>query len=223
MISLDGAGSDYTIAEGTGGSDSLESKDNTVTSATQPRVSIAAASALATQVDAGEDVEFTITASDTPSGTITVNYNVSETGNFVADGNDTIDLVTSGTTTTLTLTATDSAPTTEEGVSTITVTLLEGANYSLANPNGHIATTTATDIPLLPELTVTGVTATEGQTGLSIGFSLNRNAGADGVSIAYEIAANNSATLTSDYTLADSPVAIAAGSRHGFTCCYSIR
>ena len=40
-----------------------------------------------------KNATFTITSSDQPTGSITVSYNVSETGNFITDGDQTVDLM----------------------------------------------------------------------------------------------------------------------------------
>ena len=73
-------------------------------------------------------------SSDQPTGTITVSYNVSETGNFITDGDQTINLDTSGTTTQITVATSDPTQGSADPDSTITVTLLEGENYTLADP-----------------------------------------------------------------------------------------
>ena len=60
------------------------------------------------RADLSETADFTITASDQPTGTISVGYTVSETGNFITPVSTTIDLATSGTTTPLSVATSDS-------------------------------------------------------------------------------------------------------------------
>ena len=63
-----------------------------MTSAARPRVSIASAETGSVRADLSETADFTITASDQPTGTISVGYTVSETGNFITPVSTTIDL-----------------------------------------------------------------------------------------------------------------------------------
>ena len=126
-------------------------KDNTVTTASQPRVSIASAATALVQADQNATADFTVTATPQPTGTIRVSYDVSETGNFVSVESDSIVLSTSTTTTTLAVPTTDSNSGTDDANCTITVTLVDGSNYTLADSPGHSATRIAID-DALPEL-----------------------------------------------------------------------
>ena len=129
-----------------------------MTSAARPRVSIASAETGSVRADLSETADFTITASDQPTGTISVGYTVSETGNFITPVSTTIDLATSGTTTPLSVATSDSDTGTNDADSTITVTLVDGASYTLATSPGQIATATATDDApaALPVVSISG-------------------------------------------------------------------
>ena len=120
----------------------VEYKDNTASTAAQPRLSIADITD-SVQADTSEMARFTITATPTPSGTINVYYSTRELGDFVADDDFNEVLTFSGDTATLSVATTD--PAGNQADSELTVTLLDRAEYSLANPNGHIATATITD------------------------------------------------------------------------------
>ena len=139
-------------------------KDNAVTTALQPRVSISSAATNLVQADQNATADFTITATPQPTGTIRVSYDVSETGNFVSVESDTIVLSTSTTTTTLAVPTTDSNSGTDDANSTITVTLVDGSNYTLADSPGHSATRIAID-DALPELTIEMGSLAEGAMG----------------------------------------------------------
>ena len=131
-------------AEGGGASRNypVEYKDNTASTAAQPRLSIADITDLV-QADQSAMANFTITATPAPTGTIDVYYSASEPGDFVADGDFNEVLTFSGDTATLSVATSD--PNGNQADSELTVTLLDRAEYSLANPNGHIATATITD------------------------------------------------------------------------------
>ena len=115
-------------------------KDNSLTSTTNPRVSIEAASTALVRADQRESANFIITATPQPTGTIRVSYMVSETGNFVDDGADSIVLSTSETTTMLEIPTTNPSTGMVDANSTITAMLLDGTNYTLSDPSGHVAT-----------------------------------------------------------------------------------
>ena len=188
-------------------------KDNNASTASQPRVSIAADSTALVRADQGANANFTITATPQPTGTISVSYNVSETGNFVTDGTSTIDL--SATTTMLPILTSDSNVGTDDADSTITVTLLEGANYSLADPNGHIATAIATD-DNLSELTISPGTLNEGATSSTgtMSFTVRVSPAVTNnftVNWATSIEADDKATEGNDYTGATGMLNFAAG------------
>ena len=110
--------------------------------AAQPRLSIADITNLV-QADQSANAEFTITSTPAPTGTIDVYYSASEPGDFIADGDFNEVLTFSGETATLSVATSD--PAGNQADSELMVTLLDRAEYSLANPNGHIATATITD------------------------------------------------------------------------------
>ena len=78
-----------------------DNKVTSVNSVTRPRLSIAAAASSKVRADLNETADFTITASDQVTTDITVKVNVSETGNFIADGEFTESLSKTVPTTTL--------------------------------------------------------------------------------------------------------------------------
>ena len=131
-------------AEGGGASQNypVVYKDNTASTAAQPRLSIADITDLV-QADQSANAEFTITSTPAPTGTIDVHYTVSEPGNFIVDGDFNEVLTFSGGEATLAVATSD--PNGNQADSELMVTLLDRAEYSLANPNGHIATATITD------------------------------------------------------------------------------
>ena len=150
-------GATYAVASGGAGSDTVLSKDNTDTSGTNPRVSIAADSTEKVRVDLNRDAIFTITASVEPTRQIELNLKLTETGDFIADGNETLApfrLTTGRKENKLQLETRDPS-TNPDADSDITVEILEGSNYSLADSPGHKATVTATDdaLPLVSIMT----------------------------------------------------------------------
>ena len=123
-------------------------KDNTESTATQPRLSIANITD-PVQADESATANFTITGTPVPTGTFTIAYNVREPGDFVADGDFMVENQSFSGTTLILPIATSDTNIGNQPDSTLTVTLLDRAEYSLANPNGHIATATITDDALM--------------------------------------------------------------------------
>ena len=81
-------------------------------------------------------------------GTIEVALKISETGDFIASSVDLMPmkaLSTAGTTTTFSVATADPVLGGNEDDSVITVEILDGENYTLANSPGHKASVTATD------------------------------------------------------------------------------
>ena len=143
-------------------------KDNTASTASQPRLSIAGP-ASSVRADQSASADFTITSTPAPTGTIDVYYNVSETGNFVTDGDDNMVLTFTGGTATLPITTSDSVG--DDADSTLTVTLLDRSDYSIADNPGHIGTATITDDAPVPVVSVTGLGGTVTQ-GHSFSFTV---------------------------------------------------
>ena len=178
----------YTL--GSPSSISVEVKDNDTYSPSRPRLSLASAEIGSVRADLSETADFTITATDQVTGTVMVSYRVSETGNFVADGDDMIALSTSEVTTNLPIPTSDSEGGTDDADSTLTVTLLDGTGYTLVDSTGHMATATITDDVPLPvvslETTYTRVSDTDyvdytlSATGITSDISVRLNVVTDG-------------------------------------------
>ena len=194
------SGATYTIATGAAGSDTLASKDNTASTATQPRLSIAN---IIDPVRANQraDADFTITATPDPTETFTIAYNVSEPGDFVTDGNFTRDNVsfTEGTATLSIATSdTDNA---DNDNTTLTVTLLDGATYSLADNPGHIATATITDDEPLPVVSITAPEyALEGGTFTFTVSAEPAPSGSESYTVSYTVGNGDSNTYYTSHT-----------------------
>ena len=107
--------------------------------------------------------------------------------------------------------------TSNDADTTLTVTLLDRANYTLADSTGHIATATINDdADQAPVLTVTGVTVSEGGATADINFTLDKPAGSEGVTIEVAVNTDNStATESDDFTLSSTTVSIASGESAG--------
>ena len=215
-ITLAGTGATYDVATGAAGSDTLVAKNNTVTSATRPRLAITADSTDPVGANNSQNAEFTITATPEATGTITVYYDVSEPGDFVTDGEFSKDLSTAGTTTAIAIPTSD-PNTSNDADTTLTVTILDRLNYTLADSTGHIATATINDdADQAPVLTVRGVSVSEGEETADINFTLDKPAGSEGVTIEVAVNSENStATESDDFTLSSTTVSIASGESAG--------
>ena len=150
MVTL-AAGSNYNVSTtDSENSDTIKLKDNEIASEMRPRLSIAANSTALVRADLNENAEFIITASHQNTDTIMVNVDVSETGNFVTDGvlTPAPTLSTASTTTTIRVPTSDPRTGTNDPNSVVTVTLIDGDNYTISTEAGeHTATRTVTDDP----------------------------------------------------------------------------
>ena len=90
----------------------------------------------------------------------------------------------------------------------ISAQLLDGANYALPNNSANSVAHVRVVDEVLPVITVTGVSMTEGDTTRTINFSLDKANGTDQVTITATLATNNTATETEDFTLSTTTVNI---------------
>ena len=90
----------------------------------------------------------------------------------------------------------------------ISAQLLDGANYALPNNTANSVAHVRVVDEVLPVITVTGVSMTEGDTTRTINFSLDKANGTDQVTINATLATNNTATETEDFTLSTTTVNI---------------
>ena len=149
---------DYTNYEiGDDSAIAVQVKDNDDPSTTNPRLSIAAVATEPVRLSPSvTSVGFTITASDDPSDNdLSVNVVVSETQNFIAstfDKTTSINFEDAGTTTLFNVDVVD--PTNQNDTdSDITVTLVDGSGYTIADAPGNAATASVNDNPV-PQLTL---------------------------------------------------------------------
>ena len=201
--------------------------DNSTPSAARPNVALETHSTDTVYLANSSELTFNIIASHVPSADVDVNVLVSESdGNFLTSNTVApvrLDKTVDDTMTAFTIAIADDDTDVANGDSTITVTLTHGDGYTLvastATPSNHTTSATVTDgTPpvVLPVITVTGVNITEGGAAADINFSLDKDAGAGGVSITAVVDTDNSsATETDDYTLSGKTVSIAEGSRTG--------
>ncbi|MCY4176511.1 MAG: fibronectin type III domain-containing protein, partial [Acidimicrobiaceae bacterium] len=94
-------------------------------------------------VTEGTDATFTVTADHAPSAAITVNYTVSQEGDFVSAGTRTLNF--SGTTTTISVTTLDDKLIEPDG--SVTVTLNTGQSYVVGSSDTATVTVTDDDTP----------------------------------------------------------------------------
>ena len=145
------AGSNYNVSEtAEENSRTIKLKDNEIASEMRPRLSIAADSTALVRADLNENAEFIITASHQTTDTIMVSVEVKEPGDFVTDGvlTPAPTLSTASPTTTIRVPTSDPRTGTNDPNSVITVTLIDGDNYTISTEAGeHTATRTVTDDP----------------------------------------------------------------------------
>ena len=150
MVTL-AAGSNYNVSEtASENSRTINLKDNEIASEMRPRLSIAADSTALVRADLNENAEFIITASHQTTDTIMVSVEVKEPGDFVTDGvlTPAPTLSTASKTTTIRVPTSDPRTGTNDPNSVVTVTLIDGDNYTISTEAGeHTATRTVTDDP----------------------------------------------------------------------------
>ena len=122
-------------------------------SGTGPAITIAAGTSPVTE---GADAEFTVTADSAPSADLTVNLTVSESGDFVASGDEgsaTVTITASNTTATLSVpTVNDSA---DETDGTVTATVATGTGYTVGGTSSASVTVNDDDDTLVANTTQT--------------------------------------------------------------------
>ena len=109
-------------------------------------------------VTEGIDAIFTLTANPKPAADIDVTVEVTQSGNYVTTGSQTVTITTSGTAT-LSIPTTDDAVTEADG--SVTATISTGTGYSVSANNGAATTNVADDdaaSPCKTQLTVDGAT-----------------------------------------------------------------
>ena len=188
----------------------ITSRDNSIASRARPRLSIASDSSSTVKISSTvTEVSFTITASHEPNSTLSFNYIVSETESET--GNEIANFISSsfvkigsenfpdtGITTKFTVPIVD--PTAgSDPKSDITVTLVDGADYTIADSPGHQATVGVTDS--LSIISITSAAAPDLSTGdpgtgVTEGLTFNFTVTSD------EVIANNPLEIhfTSSYT-----------------------
>ena len=128
------SGSGYSVGSPSSASVTVEDDDD-------PPLPTLSVSRVASSVTEGSPARFTISASSSPTGSVTVRYRVSQSGSFLVGtaGSRTVSL--SGRSASVSVpTADDSA---DEPDGSVTVTLLTGSGYSLGSP--QIATVAVRD------------------------------------------------------------------------------
>ena len=122
-------------------------------SGTGPAITIAAGTSAVTE---GAAAEFTVTADSAPSADLTVNLTVSESGDFVASGDEgsaTVTITASNTTATLSVpTVNDSA---DETDGTVTATVATGTGYTVGSTASADVTVNDDDDTLVANTTQT--------------------------------------------------------------------
>ena len=109
-------------------------------------------------VTEGIDATFTLTANPKPAADIDVTVEVTQSGDYVTTGSQTVTITTSGTAT-LSIPTTDDAVTEPDG--SVTATISTGTGYSVSASNGAATTNVADDdaaSPCKTQLTVDGAT-----------------------------------------------------------------
>ena len=118
---------------------------------------------------------------------------VSETGNFITAQNHTVPLSDSGLITPFAVPTTDPNPSTDDSDSTITVTLLDRAGYSIADaPNHQAIATVIDDVPIISiesDAELTGVTEED-----SFDFTVTSNRDLNGVPLDIEFTITDGGT-----------------------------
>ncbi len=168
--------------------------DNDIT----PVVSISAGAS----VTEGGNVEFTVTASPSPSADLPVSVTVSQSGDFGAStGSRTVTIPTSGS---VTLTIATSDDSTDESDGSVTATVNTGSGYTVSSSQGAgtVAVSDNDDAPptqQLPEVSVADASDIEGSWYLAFVVTLSE-ASDETVTVEYDIRAGT-ATNGVDYAI----------------------
>ena len=128
-----------------------------------PVISIASSS----DVTEGTDATFTLTSLPKPAANVDVTVEVTQSGDYVTTGSQTVTMTTSGTAT-LTVPTTDDTVVEADG--SVTATISTGTGYTVSSSNGAATTNVADDdgaSPCKSQLTVNGATQGNWITGCS--------------------------------------------------------
>ena len=143
-----GSGTGYTVSSGTGAA-TVAIADNDI-----PEISIASDG----DVTEGTDASFTVTASPKPAASLDVTVDVTQSGDYVTTGSQTVTITTSGTATLTVPTTNDSV---DEPDGSVTATIGSGTGYTVSSGNG--AATVAVADNDIPEVSIAaGAGVTEG-------------------------------------------------------------
>ena len=125
--------------------------------ATSSKISIVAGSG----VTEGADATFSLTASPEPVANIEVTVDITQNGDFVTTGSQTVTITSSGTATLTVPTGNDNI---EEADGSVTATISSGTGYSISHSNGAATVAIADDDALPPCTTLlTGDGTTQGE------------------------------------------------------------
>ena len=198
-VTLD-AGSGYTLG-------STKTATVNVSDDDVPELTITAGSA----VTEGTDASFTVSASPSASGSITVNYTVTQSGAFVASGelSSQTETLSGGT---ATITVPTVGDTTDEADGSVTVTLTSGTGYTLGSPK--MATVTVNDDddppPVTPTVSFSAATSSAAEDAGTHNVGLTLSASQSG-SLAVGFSVSGTATSGSDYTSFGTTISFSGG------------
>ena len=173
-ITLTGDDSTYTIASGTGGTDTVVSKDNTSPTAANPRISFETFSTKPLSVATNSTITFKILSTPVPATGKQVMVLVGSTGaNFLSGSTGLLPPQTlSGAETNLVIDVRNPSGATDE-TGTVTVELVDGTGYTLANSPNHKTVANLNDN--LPVVAITNLTGSVTQ-GHSYSFNVETSA-----------------------------------------------
>ena len=194
------AGSGYTL--GSTNTATVNVSDDDV-----PELTITAGSA----VTEGTAASFTVSASPSASGSITVNYTVTQSGAFVASGelSNQTETLSGGN---ATITVPTVGDTTDEADGSVTVTLTSGTGYTLGSPKTVTVTVNDDDDPppVTPTVTFDSASSTAAESAGTHNVALTLSASQSG-SLAVGFSVTGTATSGSDYTSFSTTVSFTAG------------
>ncbi|MYH77938.1 MAG: hypothetical protein F4134_09485, partial [Acidimicrobiaceae bacterium] len=189
------ADSAYTISNTAG--DATVTVNDDDDPATQPQLTITRDTS---PIVEGQNASFTITASPAPTSTITIRYNVSQSGDYVISGNRGIKMVDlTGGSTSVTFTVATEDDSADEDNGSVTVTIFSGTGYTRGSPNSATITVNDND-GSLPVASVTAGTSpvTEG-TAASFTVSVSpAPTGSDTVTVHYTVTQTGSYVASGD-------------------------
>ena len=194
------AGSGYTLG-------STKTATVNVSDDDVPELTITAGSA----VTEGTAASFTVSASPSASGSITVNYTVTQSGAFVTSGDLNSQTATlSGGNATITVPTV--GDTTDEANGSVTVTLTSGTGYTLGTPKAATVTVNDDDDPppVTPTVTFDSASSTAAEDAGTHNVALTLSASQSG-SVAVSYTVTGTATSASDYTGFGTTISFSAG------------